>query len=285
MSKPKKLHEALNGASSFLLEHGREEATARILLQHELGLSHAGLLASMRDEISEDQYSRYWNKIEQLAQGTPVQHLTGVEEFYGRTFRVNENVLIPRPETEELVEEALHLIELHLTAGNPTIADIGTGSGIIAITMKCELPDSQVTATDISAAALETAKLNAQHLEAEINFKLGDLTEPISESSWDVILSNPPYIAYTEAPELSDTVRDFEPHTALFADKKGLALYEKMASELPKLLRKPGIAGFEIGHEQGEAVEKMLKDALPEAKVYVKKDINKNDRMVFCIIE
>lgn len=284
MSKQKKLHEALNGASSFLLAHGREEAAARILLQHELGLSHAGLLASMRDEISEEQYKRFWDKIQQLAKGTPVQHLTGVEEFYGRTFRVNENVLIPRPETEELIEEALHLIKRYLT-DSPSIADIGTGSGIIAITMKCELPDSRVTATDISAAALETAKWNAQHLDADINFKLGDLTEPISNTSWDVILSNPPYIGYAEAPDLSDTVRDFEPHTALFADKQGLALYEKMANELPNLLHKPGIAGFEIGHEQGEAVEKILKEALPEAKVYVKKDINKNDRMVFCIIE
>lgn len=283
MNNPFKIYEALKRASSYLQEHGREEAAARILLQHELDLSHASLLAGMRDEIGEEDFSRFWEKVEQLADGTPVQHLTGTEEFYGRKFLVNKDVLIPRPETEELVEEALRLIRLHLTAENPTIADIGTGSGIIAITMKCELPAAQVAATDISLPALETAKENARRLGAEITFRQGDLAEPISLSKWDVILSNPPYIGHAESPDLSDTVRDFEPHSALFADNEGLALYEKLADQLPALLNKPGIAGFEIGYAQGQAVKKMLEAAFPGAQVYIKKDINNNDRMVFCI--
>ncbi|MGI2327741.1 peptide chain release factor N(5)-glutamine methyltransferase [Planococcus sp. YIM B11945] len=279
----KRIFEALNGASSFLKENGREEAVARILLQHELGMSHAGLLASMRDEISEDMYERFWNKILKHAAGTPVQHLTGVEEFYGRTFHVNENVLIPRPETEELIEETLQLIKRYITSPTPSIADIGTGSGIIAATMKCEMPKAIVTATDISPDALKVAKENTQRLGADIAFKQGDLAEPLYDQTWDVILSNPPYIAHSEAPELADSVRDFEPHLALFAENEGLALYEKLAQQLPDLLKKPGIIGLEIGHTQGRAVEAMLKAAFPEAKVYVKKDINNNDRMVFCI--
>lgn len=285
MTNPKYVFEALKRASSFLLEHGREEGAARILLQHELGLSYSGLIASMRDEISEVQWKKFWTNIEQHARGIPVQHLTGTEEFYGRKFRVNADVLIPRPETEELIEETLQLIERHMLKKELALADIGTGSGIIAITMKCELPQAQVTATDISQPALQTAAENAEELNADVDFRLGDLTKPIENEKWDVILSNPPYIAYEEAPGLSDSVRDFEPHHALFADNEGLALYEEMTKQFPKMLNKPGIIGFEIGYQQGVAVQKMLKDAFPEAFVYCKKDINKNDRMVFAIIE
>lgn len=285
MTKLKYVYEALKRASSYLEENGREEGAARILLQHELGLSYSGLISSMRDPISEQHFEKFWDNVEQHAKGIPVQHLTGSEEFYGRKFLVNSDVLIPRPETEELIEETLGLIDRYLTKKELAIADIGTGSGIIAITMKCELPEAQVVATDISQPALEVAAQNAERLNAEIEFRLGDLSEPIRDRKWDVILSNPPYIAHAEAPGLSDSVRDFEPHSALFAEKEGLALYEKMAEQLPKLLDKPGIIGFEIGYQQGPAVEKMLKDAFPNALVYSKKDINKNDRMVFAITQ
>jgi len=283
MTNKKYIFEALQGASSFLKSKGREEAAARIILQHELGLSHAGLLASMREELEEEKFREFWSKIELHSLGTPIQHITGSEEFYGRSFGVNEHVLIPRPETEELIEETLQLAARYFPTGNPSIADIGTGSGVIAITMKCELPAADVTATDISQAALSVATYNAKRLHADVAFKLGDLLEPIKDRKWDIVLSNPPYIGYEEAPDLSDSVRDFEPHSALFAENQGLALYEKMAEGLPEIVDKPSIIGFEIGYTQGEAVKNLLKDAFPEANVYVKKDINKNDRMVFCI--
>ncbi|ANU10042.1 HemK-like protein [Planococcus antarcticus DSM 14505] len=284
MTKLKYVYEALKRASSYLDENGREEGAARILLQHELGLTYSGLIASMHDEISEQQFGEFWAKVEQHAKGIPVQHLTGSEEFYGRKFLVNPDVLIPRPETEELIEETLKLIDRYMTKKELAIADIGTGSGIIAITIKCELPEARVTATDISQLALQTAAENARRLNSKIDIRLGDLSKPLKGEKWDVILSNPPYIAHAEAPGLSDSVRDFEPHSALFADKEGLALYEKMALELPELLNKPGIIGFEIGYQQGQEVQKMLQDAFPDALVYSKKDINKNDRMVFAII-
>lgn len=283
MTDVRRVFEALNWASSFLKDQGREENAARILLQHELGMSQAGMLASLRDPLDPEQDERFRRNIEQHAAGVPVQHLTGVEEFYGREFEVNKDVLIPRPETEELIEETLQLVQRYFPAGDPSIVDIGTGSGIIAITMKCELPASEVAAVDISESALLTAERNASRHGANIDFKLGDLMEPVSGRKWDIVLSNPPYIGYDEKAELSDTVRDFEPHTALFAEENGLALYSRMANELPVLLNKPGIIGFEIGHAQGEAVKKLLEEAYPQAKVYVKKDINKNDRMVFCI--
>ncbi|RNF40026.1 peptide chain release factor N(5)-glutamine methyltransferase [Planococcus salinus] len=284
MNDRRKVYEALQGASSFLKDKGREEAAARILLQHELGVTYSGLLASMREEISEGVFQRFWRNIELHGAGTPVQHLTGSEEFYGRTFQVNKDVLIPRPETEELVEEALQLIERHLSGRQLAIADIGTGSGVIAVTMKCELPAALVAATDISEAALATAKENAKQNGAEVIFQQGDLAAPLKGRKWNVILSNPPYIAYSEAPGLSDTVHDFEPHEALFAEKEGLALYEEMARQLPDIVDDQCIIGFEIGHTQGSAVAQLLKEAFPQAKVYVKKDINKNDRMVFALL-
>lgn len=283
MRKTDKIYEALNRASSYLQDNGREEAGARILLQHVLGLSQAGLLASLRDDLQATDAEKFEGLIDQHAKGTPIQHLTGSEEFYGRRFAVNPDVLIPRPETEELIEEALALIRQHIPNLEPFIADIGTGSGIIAITMKSEIPSATITATDISQAALETAKANAASLNTDIDFKLGDLLEPLKGQKWDVILSNPPYIAHSEAAAMSDSVKDFEPHSALFAEQEGLALYVKMMEDLPALLNKPGIIGFEIGHSQGEAVENMLKNAFPHAKIYIKKDINKNDRMVFSI--
>lgn len=284
MHKTEKIFEALNRASSYLLDNGREEAAARILLQHVLGMSQAGLLASLRDDIGEEDKTSFWNMIEQHAEGIPVQHLTGSEEFYGRRFTVNRDVLIPRPETEELIEETLELVNEYITNPSPSIADVGTGSGIIAITMKSEIPAAKVTATDISEAALVVARKNAENLGVEIDFRLGDLLAPLKNVKWDVILSNPPYIAHSEAESMSDTVKDYEPHSALFAEQEGLELYKRMMEDLPDLLNKPGIVGFEIGQAQGNAVEKMLNETFPAAKTYIKKDINKNDRMAFCII-
>src|SRR5690606_16801150 len=236
------------------------------------------------DDIEESDKASFWKMIEQHAKGIPVQHLTGSEEFYGRRFTVNKDVLIPRPETEELIEETLELMNQYISNPSPALADIGTGSGIIAITMKSEIPAAKVTATDISEAALAVARKNAKSLGAEIDFRLGDLLAPLKGAKWDVILSNPPYIAHSEAESMSDTVKDHEPYSALFADEDGLALYKRMMEDLPNLINKPGIIGFEIGHNQGNAVEMMLNETFPEAQTYIKKDINKNDRMAFCII-
>ncbi|WP_088008487.1 peptide chain release factor N(5)-glutamine methyltransferase [Indiicoccus explosivorum] len=275
---------ALNWASSYLKEHGREEMAAPLLLQHVLRTDRTGLLASLREEIGPDDGETFRQLVRRHAAGVPVQHLTGTEMFYGREFAVGPDVLIPRPETEELIEEILRRIPEIFGDRPLAVADIGTGSGIIGITMKCELPEADVTATDISEAALAAAERNADRLGAAIDFRRGHLTEPLEGRKWDVILSNPPYIGREEAPSLPDTVRDHEPHEALFADGGGLALYEELASALPVLLNKPGMAGVEIGYLQGGAVSGYFKAALPEAEVYVKQDINGKDRMVFCIV-
>ena len=279
------VYEALENATAYLKQHGREETPARILLQHQLGLDYSGLMASMRDKIDERQYDAFWENVEELIQGVPVQHLTGSEQFYGRTFSVSPSVLIPRPETEELIEHTLKLKRDMFGQQEVQAADIGTGSGIIAITLKCELPEAEVMATDISEEALFVAERNAQALDADVHFTKGDLAAPLLGRKWDIILSNPPYIAHHEAASLADTVRDYEPHQALFADSDGLAAYEQLAQQVPALINRPGIIGLEIGSSQGAAVTEMFQKALPEARVYCQKDINKHDRMVFCILD
>lgn len=279
------IYEALDKATAYLKEYGREEMPARLLLQHQLGLDYSGLIAAMRDKIEEDQFDAYWENVEELIQGVPIQHLTGSEEFYGRTFQVSPSVLIPRPETEELMAETLKLKRELFGNEEVQAADIGTGSGVIAITLKCELPEAEVMATDISEEALFVAERNAEALDADVHFTKGDLATPLAGRKWDIILSNPPYIAHHEAAGLADTVRDFEPHEALFADHNGLAAYEQLAKQLPTLMNRPGIIALEIGSSQSAAVTELFENAMPDARVYSKKDINKHDRMVFCVLE
>lgn len=281
----KTIFEALSWASSFLVANGRDENAGRLLMQHILQTNYSGTMMRMHDELSPAQLNHFEDYVEQHINGRPVQYITGVEEFYGRQFEVDESVLIPRPETEELIVGAIERIK-NLFGDNAPIklADIGTGSGAIAVTMKSEWPNADVTATDISIDALQTAQKNAANLGANIDFRLGDLTEPIANEKWDVILSNPPYIAFDEAKEMSEVVLEHEPHTALFAEEDGLILYRKLAEQLPTLLNKPALIGVEIGYTQGEAVVNFFKTSFPQAKIEIVKDINKKDRIIFCEI-
>ncbi|MEG0437912.1 MAG: peptide chain release factor N(5)-glutamine methyltransferase [Solibacillus sp.] len=285
MKMSKTILEALNGASSFLVENGREGNAARLLLQHILQTNYSGLMMKMHDALTEEQQHTFRHFIEQHVKGIPVQYITGEEEFYGRIFSVDESVLIPRPETEELIVGTMTRMEkLFRKHAELKLADIGTGSGAIAITMKNEWPQAIVTATDLSEIALQTAQKNAEQLQTNITFKLGDLTAPIADKKWDVVLSNPPYIAFSELEEMSDVVVDHEPHSALFAEEDGLILYRKLAEQLPPLMNKPALIGVEIGYSQGQAVAEMFKMSFPQAHVSVVKDINGKERMVFCEI-
>lgn len=280
----KTIFEALNWASSFLEDNGREGNAARLLLQHILQVNYSTLMMKMHDPITQQQFEQFEQFIHEHVTGRPVQYITGVEEFYGRTFEVDESVLIPRPETEELIVGTIERMNKLFNKNDLTLADIGTGSGAIAITMKKECPQLAVTATDLSAAALKTATKNAANLEADITFLEGDLTAPIAQKKWDVVLSNPPYIAYEDLPTMSDVVVAHEPHSALFAEEDGLILYRKLAEQLPALMNKPGLIGLEIGYTQGQTVANYFQKTFPQANVSVVKDINGKDRMVFCEI-
>ena len=279
-----RIYEAQNKAISLLEQKGLDTGAVRLLMEYVTQKSHASLLASMRDPLTIEEQTTFWDKVDELLEGKPVQYVIGSESFYGRTFKVDENVLIPRPETEELIHGAIERSQQLFHNKRITVADIGTGSGAIAITFKKEWPEAIVTATDISPDALVVAAENAAHNEAVVTFKAGDMAKPLSETKWDVVLSNPPYIAHEEAKLMSSTVLSFEPHNALFAEEDGLYFYRKLAESLPQLMNKPALIGVEIGYLQGPAVHKLFTDAFPSASTEIVKDINGRDRILFCEI-
>lgn len=279
-----RIYEAQNRAFSLLENKGLDTGAVQIVMEHVTKQNRTSLLANLREPLTEQQRIIFWDKVDELLTGKPVQYVIGTESFYGRTFAVNGNVLIPRPETEELIYGAIERIPRLFQRKNLAVADIGTGSGAIASTMKMEWPEADVTATDISEGALVVAKQNAEQLGAVVTFKQGDLTEPLKTTKWDVVLSNPPYIAHNEAQVMAETVVAHEPYNALFADEDGLFFYRKLAENLPQLMNKPGLIGIEIGHEQGRAVHKLFTEAFPTAVVETVKDINGKDRMIFCEI-
>lgn len=290
-----KQYEVLQRASLFLEKHNREPKVAELLLQHHLQVSRAVFFTMMQEHVAEPVKAAFEEDIRKHAEtGVPVQHLIGTAEFYGRSFLVNENVLIPRMETEELVEQVMNEVEnmegINEQQANGmkepirplTIVDVGTGSGVIAITLKLELKTPTVIATDISAAALKTAKQNARQLSANVTILQGDFLKPFIQQNIkaNVIVSNPPYIAKQEKTLLSDTVKDFDPEIALFADEHGLFAYRKIIDQSKSAIKENGLLLFEIGHAQGEAVRQIIKNVYPESTVKIMKDINGKDRII-----
>jgi release factor glutamine methyltransferase len=279
-----KIFEALNWASSFLKEHKREEFAGELLFRHYSGLSRTSMLAMLRDDLEAEVWTVFQDAVKRHATGEPIQYIIGSEEFYGRRFLVNEHVLIPRPETEELVHGTLQRLDRLFPENSPIdLVDVGTGSGAISVTLKLEKPALKVTATDLSADALGMARKNASELGAEIGFIQGDLLQPLilQGKKADAVISNPPYIPIADQARMSDIVTEHEPHMALFAGDDGLDLYRRFMEELPLVLKEKALVGFEIGAGQGDAVRGLLEKTFPSARVEVVFDINGKDRMVF----
>lgn len=216
--------------------------------------------------------------IERLQNGEPVQYIVGNVNFYGNEIKVNKNVLIPRFETEELVEYTISYIK-KMFKEKINIIDLGTGSGCIAITLKKKI-NSNVSAIDISKEALEVAKENAKKNKVEIDFIQNDMLDNIS-NKFDVIISNPPYISKNE--EIQDIVRKNEPSLALYADNEGLYYYEKIIKQSKKNLKEKFIIAFEIGYMQGDKIKKLAEQNYPKAEVVLKKDLQGKDRFIFII--
>ena len=216
--------------------------------------------------------------IERLQNGEPVQYIVGNVNFYGNEIKVNKNVLIPRFETEELVEYTISYIK-KMFKEKINIIDLGTGSGCIAITLKKKI-NSNVSAIDISKEALEVARENAKKNKVEINFIQNDMLDNIS-NKFDVIISNPPYISKNE--EIQDIVRKNEPSLALYADNEGLYYYEKIIKQAKKNLKEKFIIAFEIGYMQGDKIKKLAEQNYPKAEVVLKKDLQGKDRFIFII--
>lgn len=288
VNKQPTIMEALQEARAYLQAHKREDRVAELLLLFHLGIDKTALLMNMRESMDPVLYAAFRKDVEEHAKtGIPLQHLTGEEEFLGRRYYVNRDVLIPRPETEELVLGVEAMIKKHLAGRDLTIADIGTGSGIIATSLKLAFPEASVIATDISERALLIARSNSRTLGADLTLRLGSYLEPILQlgERVNVVVSNPPYIDEADKEHMTDTVKNFDPSLALFADDNGLAAYKEIIAALPEVLAFPAVAAFEIGWQQGRAVRDLLVEMFPEAEVEVRQDINGKDRMVFAWIQ
>ncbi|MBR3229262.1 MAG: peptide chain release factor N(5)-glutamine methyltransferase [Bacilli bacterium] len=217
--------------------------------------------------------------IKKLKQGIPVQYIVGNVNFYGNILKVNKNVLIPRFETETLVEKTINYAKKYLKEPLKII-DLGTGSGAIAITLKKKL-NSNVDAVDISKKALEIAKENAIENNVEIGFIHSNMLEKV-DKKYDIIISNPPYIAYNE--EVEDIVKNNEPSIALYADSSGLEYYELILKNVEKNIKKPGLIAFEIGTNQGKPIKDLVKKYLKAKNVKVEKDLTGKDRFIFIFL-
>ncbi len=215
--------------------------------------------------------------LKELAKGKPIQYIIGEVNFYGYDFKVNEKVLIPRFETELLIDKTINRIKKLFLNKPVDILDLGTGSGCIAITLKKEL-NCNVSALDISKEAIEVAKYNAKYNNAKIEFINEDMTK-YKDKKYDVIISNPPYISKNE--KIMDIVKNNEPHIALYADKDGLYYYEEIIKNIKNIAKDKYLICFEIGCNQGKAIVDIANKYLENVQITIEKDYAKLDRFVF----
>jgi release factor glutamine methyltransferase len=254
---------------------------AEVLLRHALGLSRAHLFASLPQAIPPDAANRYLDLLERRAKHIPTAYLTGHREFYDLDLAVAPGVLIPRPETEHVVEAALRIAcELQAMREQMTLVDAGTGSGAIALAVAKRLPAVRVLATECSEAALTVAQLNAKRLRlaGRVTFLRGDLLEPVHEEV-DIIAANLPYIPTAAIPTLAPEVRDHEPRLALDGGPDGLHVIARLLVQSPRVLRPGGAIILEIGHDQAEALRSLVRETFPGASVEFARDLAGYERV------
>lgn len=249
---------------------------ARLLLQYVLDKPRQYIIVYDNKEIDKQQQWQYFVNIEKLTKGIPLQHITHRQEFMKMDFFVDENVLIPRPDTEILVEEVIKIAQKY---NSPRILDLCTGSGAIAISLKKFVPNADVTAVDISEKALEIAQKNAKKLETKINFLKSDLFDKLDNKKFDIIVSNPPYIRKDEIKKLSEEVQK-EPKIALDGGEDGLDFYRIIAEQAINYLKTGSFLCFEIGYNQKNDVIKIIEDEQNYKNTYCKKDLYGNDRII-----
>ena len=250
---------------------------AKILLGDLLNLNPLELLVHLNDEVPEDKMKIYTKEIEALKNNKPIQYVLGHINFYGQDFYINENVLIPRFETEELVENTISIAKTLFT--NPVeILDIGCGSGVIGLTLEKKLLTKSVDLIDISEKALEVTNKNCGNLNSKANVFQSDCLSNV-EKKYDIIISNPPYIKDDE--EIEDIVKTNEPHLALYAGKDGLDCYKKILKDINKNLKDKFLIAFEIGADQAKDIETLINNYLKDVQIVIKKDLQGRDRMIF----
>ena len=245
------------------------------LLEKLFDLSPTELLIKYQSQIPVNQWQQFQDAVEQLVKGVPPQYIVGKADFYGLVLKVTPAVLVPRVETEELVDWILS----ENPAAELNVLDIGTGSGAIAIALKKNRPHWKILASDISQQAIEVAKANALANQADINFVLSDVFDAVNET-FDIVVSNPPYIAKNEQSYMDESVIRNEPDLALYAEDNGLAVYKQIAQGLDDHLVLHGKGYFEIGFKQEAAVRSIFERAIPTAEVIPKHDVAGHQRMI-----
>jgi release factor glutamine methyltransferase len=265
------LRQALHSAIAQLEAAAVEEPRlhAEVLVFHVLHCDRAHIFAHPERELTSAELSQYEQLVVRRAAGEPLQYLTGHQEFWKADFLVTPAVLIPRPETEHLIEEVLALTQLGAQAGNAALPvadarrlkliDVGTGSGAIAVTLARELPEAEVHAVDLSPGALEIARLNAERLGARVHFTHSDvLASMVRDASFDFVVSNPPYVGLNEVDKVQEVVKHHEPPMAVFAGDDGLDVIRRLIPQAWEALRPGGWLLIEIGYTQSEAVRVLL---------------------------
>ena len=274
--------ELIKLAESRLDDASKDVNVAKVLFYHLADKQPHELYLMYDEEVSSELEAKFLAGMEEYYQGKPIQYIKGVENFFGRDFKVNEDVLIPRYETEELVENILYRIDDYFAEYQSiTLCDVGTGSGAIATSLALEEPRLKVFATDISLKAVTVAKDNAKNLGANIEFMVGEMLEPLLENEIkvDIFVSNPPYIPQEQ--EIEAMVKDNEPHVALFGGNDGLYFYRKIFQGVEPLLQERALLAFEMGFDQRELMEAALQEYFPNDPHEIIKDINGKDRMLF----
>lgn len=293
LSPMQTLREALQWASSLLSSKDLNPKIAQWVLMDLLHLDLTQLTFRLDDPLPPKTREAFQEKIERIASGEPYQYVLGKADFYGRPFRVTPAVLIPRPETELLVEETLKAIR-RLPGRTPLrVVDVGTGSGAIAITLALELGSSsfprpvQVYGLDISAEALEVARHNARALKADVTFWASDLlSRYIGEGlKAEVIVSNPPYIPFSQRDKLDPQVAAYEPHLALFAEEGGLFFYRAIVEQAQRVFTRPALLAFEVGAGQAKDVRRIILQAYPQACIHIRKDYQGHERVVLAFLD
>ncbi len=249
---------------------------SRLLLQYVLDEPRQYIIVYDKKEITKKQQWEYFINIEKLTKGIPLQHITHRQEFMKMDFFVDENTLIPRPDTEILVEEVIKIAKQKY---NPKILDLCTGSGAIAISLKKYVPNSEIIGIDISEKAIEVANKNANKLNVDVKFIKSDLFEKLKKEKFDIIVSNPPYIKKEEIKKLSKEVQK-EPELALDGGIDGLDFYRKITSQAIEYLKTESFLCFEIGYNQKNDVMQIIEDQQNYKNIYCKKDLYGYDRVI-----
>lgn len=270
--------EVLARASSFLEQNQLEGHMIEYVFLQRKHWNKTDYLLHMHETITAEDQKQIDEDMAKLLAHYPPQYLIGSEAFLDYRFKVTPDTLIPRPETEELVEKCLKLMQKQANQALKVV-DVGTGTGAIAISLKDKRPTWQVCAVDLSSAALEVAQENAQQIGVALEFVLSDCLDEVA-GPIDVLISNPPYICQDEYELMDISVREFEPKMALFAENNGLAIYQKLAKQAQSKLAKDGKIFLEIGFMQGPAVKKLFQAAFPKKQVSIHQDLFGNDRMI-----